>query len=135
MLDELDQLLKEALSHEQQTQTIAKARKTAVTARPGSQEFEEANHYVKQWEKENLWEFRFNEVFVSRDICTCGHVHETVAGLFAVYGHKHHSDRLDKRACKPHELPPGQQRTFVHETAVGICINCYQEKGFPDAKA
>lgn len=138
MFDDLEQLLKGAVSHANQTQTIAKARKTAVTARPGSAEFEEANQYVKQWERENHWRFSHAEVLVVRDVCTCGMVHETVQGLFAVFQHVHHSDRIDKRSwSSPAELLESCQskRTFVHETQVEICASCYQSRGFPNAQA
>lgn len=130
---ELEALLSGALRHEKQTQTIAKARKAAVTARPGSPEFEEANAYVKQWERDNLWKLSHDEVLVVRDICTCGAVHETVQGVFSVYQHKTHPDRVDKRPMEWSELPRSK-RTFVHETKVIICSNCYELKGFPSAK-
>lgn len=132
---ELDDLLKEAVNHANQTQTIAKARKTAVTARPGTPEFIEANQYVKQWERDNLWKFSHNEVLVVRDLCSCGAQHQSVQGLFAVFQHTTHTDRIDKRPCPVGELKPANKRTFIHETQVEICASCYQEKGFPDAQA
>ena len=51
---ELNDLLASAMRGQEEKAAIHAARKTAVTAKPGSDEFLRANEYVRTWEQENL---------------------------------------------------------------------------------
>lgn len=132
-LSDLDMILADAMASQKKQQDITSARKKAVTARPGSDEYKEANEYVKQWERENHWKSVALEAMFVRDVCShCGSIHTSFQGLFEVRQHVHHSDRLDKQSASlaaiSGKLP---KRSFIHESTVPICAACIETQGFP----
>lgn len=130
---DLDSLLADAMAGAKAKQDIATARKKAVTARPGSDEFKEANEYVKQWEKEHHWKSVAIEAMFVRDVCSnCNSITTSFQGLFEVRQHVHHADRLDKQSLGVQAIPVQlPKRSFVHESSVRFCANCAEIEGFP----
>lgn len=127
---ELDDLLSEVMKDAKNKQDIATARRKAVTSRPGSAEYEEANAYVKQWERENEWRAVAVELWVVEEQCNCGGRTRVVQGMFHVHQHIRYLDRIDKRAIGK-EVPQGPKRTVVSVSKVRICGQCYELQGFP----
>lgn len=136
-LCDLDELLRESVKAQADDRAIAKQRGMLARKNLSSEDREELEAKVREWEARRLWETLAHVAVFHRQQCACGSIHLHFSHM--MLHQKHRTDGFAQRWVRETVFADTQTRKEVanlpnkvayQNTMVPICADCADKAGF-----